>query len=106
MTLNFLDTSNWQGGYNPALTGADAVIVKATQGDWFVDGVCDSIIQQAKAAGLPWGFYHFADEGDAVKEAAFYIDNCRNYFNDGIPVLDWEGDQSVDWVNEFVEYVH
>lgn len=104
--INFLDTSNWQGGYNPALTGADAVIVKATQGNRFVDGYCDSIVQQAIAASMPWGFYHFADEGDAISEAAFYVDNCRNYFGQGIPVLDWEGDQSVDWVNAFVEQIH
>lgn len=104
--LNFLDTSNWQGGYNPALTGADAVIVKATEGTNFVDPYCDAIIQQAIAAGMPWGFYHFAGDGAATSEAAFYVDNCRNYFGQGIPVLDWEGNQSVAWVNAFVAYVH
>lgn len=104
--LNFLDTSNWQGGYNPALTGADAVVAKATEGTVFVDPYCDSIIQQAIGNGMPWGFYHFAGDGDATSEAAFYVDNCRNYFGQGIPVLDWEGDQGVDWVNAFVEYVH
>lgn len=104
--LNFLDTSNLQGGYNPALTGTDAVIVKATQGNWFVDGYCDSVVQQAIAAGMPWGFYHFADDADAIIEADFFVANCRNYFGKGIPVLDWEGDQSVTWVNAFVVCVH
>lgn len=104
--VNFLDTSNWQGGYSPALTGSDAVIVKATEGTEFVDPYCDSIIQQCKSAGLPWGFYHFAGDGDANSEASFYLDNCRNYFGRGIPVLDWEGNQSVGWVNTFVETVH
>ena len=104
--LNFLDTSNWQGGYNPALTGADAVIVKATEGPNFVDLYCDLIIQQAIASGMPWGFYHFAGDGDAISEAAFFVENCRNYFGHGIPVLDWEGNQSVDWVNEFVAEVY
>lgn len=104
--LKFLDTSNWQGGYNPALTGADAVIVKATEGTGYVDPYCDSIIQQAIASGMPWGFYHFAGDGDAISEATFYVDNSHNYFGQGIPVLDWEGNQGVDWVNAFVEYVH
>ena len=104
--LNFLDTSNWQGGYNPALTGADAVIIKATEGPNFVDLYCDLIIQQAIASGMPWGFYHFAGDGDAISEAAFFVENCRNYFGHGIPVLDWEGNQSVDWVNEFVAEVY
>lgn len=104
--LNFLDTSNWQGGYNPALTGADAVIVKATEGTGFVDPFCDAIIQQAMATGMPWGFYHFAGGGDAVAEAVHFINNCSGYFGSGIPVLDWEGNQGVDWVNAFVETVH
>lgn len=104
--LNFLDTSNWQGGYNPALTGADAVIVKATEGTGFVDSYCDPIIQQAMASGMPWGFYHFAGDGDAVAEAVHFINNCSNYFGSGIPVLDWEGNQGIDWVNRFVETVH
>lgn len=104
--LNFIDTSNWQGGYNPALTGADAVIVKATEGTGYVDPYCDSVIQQAMATGMPWGFYHFAGDDDAISEAVFLLDNCRNYFGQGIPVLDWEGNQGVEWVNAFVEYVH
>lgn len=104
--LNFLDTSNHQGGYNPALTGADAVIVKATEGTGFVDPYCDSIIQQAIAAGMPWGFYHFAGDGDEIEEATHFVQNTINYFEHGIPVLDWEGNQSVDWVNEFVAEVY
>lgn len=104
--LNFIDTSNHQGGYNPTLTGTDAVIVKATQGNWFVDGYCDSVIQQAIAVGIPWGFYHFAGSGDAIAEADFFLENCLNYFGQGIPVLDWEGNQSVVWVNAFVEHIH
>lgn len=104
--LNFIDTSNWQGGYNPALTGADAVIAKATEGTGFVDAFCDAIIQQAMASGMPWGFYHFAGDGDAVAEAVHFINNCSGYFGSGIPVLDWEGNQGVDWVNRFVDTVH
>ena len=104
--LSFLDTSNWQGGYNPALTGADAVIVKATEGADFVDPYCDSIVQQAVASGMPWGFYHFAGTCGAFEEASHFVHNCQGYFRKGIPVLDWEGSQSVGWVNAFVECVH
>lgn len=105
--LNFIDTSNWQGLYFPAITGADAVIVKATEGTNFVDPYCDQIVQQCKSAGLAWGFYHFASDNRwATEEAQYFVDNCRNYFGQGIPVLDWEGTQSVEWVNKFVEHVH
>lgn len=41
-----------------------------------------------------------------MKEAVHFIDNTSNYFGEGVPVLDWEGDQGVDWVNEFVRVVH
>ena len=104
--LNFLDTSNWQGGYNPALTGTDAVIVKATEGTNFVDPYCDNIVQQAISSDMPWGFYHVAGYGDAIEEATFFIQNTLSYFGHGIPVLDWEGNQSVEWVNEFVSEVY
>ena len=116
--LKVIDISNWQGGINlPALLpNIEGVICKATQGTGFVDPYCDGWIQQCINAGKPWGFYHFAGDGDATKEADFFIDNCWNYFHNGIPVLDWEGvydsdgnlifEQPVEWVNEFVERVH
>lgn len=104
--LNFLDTSNWQGGYNPALTGAGAIIVKATEGTNFIDPYCDQIVQSADIQSIPWGFYHFAGEGNPLQEADYFVDNCLNYFKYGIPVLDWEGNQDVEWVNCFVGRVH
>lgn len=116
--VRFIDISNWQGDINlPALLpDIDGVVCKATDGVTFVDPYCDGWVQQCKVAEKPWGFYHFAEDGDATKEADFFIDNCWNYFQNGIPVLDWEGvrdssgnivfEQPVEWVNEFVERVH
>lgn len=117
--INFIDISNNQGSVlalPSLLPNVEAVMCKATQGTWFVDQFCDSWIQQCKVAKKPWGFYHFAEDGDATNEADFFIDNCWNYFQKGIPVLDWEGvhdsdgnlifEQPVAWVNEFVERVH
>lgn len=116
--IRFIDISNWQGGIDlPALLPSiDGVLCKATQGTGFVDPYCDGWIQQCIITGKPWGFYHFAGDDDATEEADFFIDNCWNYFRNGIPVLDWEGvrdssgniifEQPVEWVNEFVERVH
>lgn len=54
---------------------------------------CDRAYQQAKAQGKKLGFYHYAREkgykGSAADEARFFIDSCRNYFGEAIPVLDW-----------------
>lgn len=106
--LKFIDISNWQGGMNldAVLTSIDGVVCKATEGTGYVDPYCDGFVQTAIAAGKSWGFYHFAGDGDASDEARFFMDNCEGYFGHGIPVLDWEGNQSVAWVNEFVNAVH
>lgn len=116
--MRFIDISNWQGGIDlpTLLPNIDGVVCKATDDATFVDPYCDGWVQQCINANKPWGFYHFAGDGDATKEADFFIDNCWNYFRNGIPMLDWEGvrdlsgnivfEQPVEWVNEFVERVH
>lgn len=104
--LNFIDISNWQAGFDPASAPVDGVIAKATEGTTYVDPYCDGFVQKAKNAGKLWGFYHFAGSGNATAEADFFVKNCKNYFGEGVPVLDWEGNQSVAWVNEFVKRVH
>lgn len=104
--LNFIDISNWQKGFDPSTAPVDGVIAKATEGLTFVDPYCDGFVQKAKASGKLWGFYHFAGNGNATAEADYFVENCRNYFGEGIPVLDWEGTQGVAWVNEFVRRVH
>lgn len=106
--LKFIDISNWQGGMDlpSVLPSIDGIIAKATEGTGYVDPYCDGFVSDAKTAGKLWGFYHFAGNGDATSEANFFMDNCSGYFGEGIPVLDWEGNQSVSWVNEFVNAVH
>lgn len=109
-----IDISNHQGAAGFSLAKItehmDFVIVKATGGTTFVDKYCDKFVQEAKTRNLLWGFYHFAHDtgqASATAEADFFIDNCINYFGEGIPVLDWERDScSVAWVNEFVKRVY
>lgn len=106
--FNFIDISNYQEGLElkNVAYAIDAVCVKATEGLWFVDWTCDKFVQQAQKLGLPFAFYHFATNEDPIAEANYFMANTHNYFGKGIPVLDWEGVQNVDWVNEFVEHVH
>ena len=106
--LRGIDISNWQGGMVGAkeFSQVDFVIVKATEGTDFVDAYCDGWVQELIGMGKLWGFYHFAGGGAPEAEARFFMDNTINYFGQGIPVLDWEGNQNVDWVNRFVKYVH
>ena len=104
--LRGIDISSHQGDIDLSPLGIDFVIVKATEGTGYVNPYCDPKVQQAKNLGLYWGFYHFAGVNGAVEEATYFINNCTDYFSQGIPVLDWEGEQSVDWVNTFVRTVH
>lgn len=106
--LRGIDISNWQAGLDAdaVFPNVDFVICKATEGVGFVDGYCDGWVQWCRRNGKPWGFYHFANGNAPANEAVHFIDNASNYFGEGVPVLDWEGDQSVEWVNEFVKIVH
>lgn len=111
--LTGIDVSNHQGDNGIDLASVldyyDFCIVKATGGTYFVDAYCDGFVEKCKAAGKKWGFYHFANDGvysSAYDEACFFVGNCSNYFGEGIPILDWEVDVPVSWVNEFVRTVH
>lgn len=106
--LNFIDISSYQATLNLVAVSSSiqGVIIKATQGTNYVNPYCDTHYQQAKKCGLLRGFYHFAGNNDPLAEAAFFYRNTLGYLKDGIPVLDWEGKQSVDWVNKFVRQFH
>ena len=106
--IKFIDISNHQKGMDlsKVLPSVGGVICKATEGIGFVDAYCDKFVQTCIKAGKPWGFYHFGRNNDPEAEADFYVDNTINYFGEGIPILDWEDGQSVDWVNSFVRRVH
>ena len=106
--LNFIDISSYQADLNLVAVSSSiqGVIVKATEGTSYVNPYCDRHYQQAKSANLLRGFYHFAGSGDPLAETAFFYRNVLGYLHDGIPVLDWEGNQTVDWVNQFVRQFH
>ena len=104
--LRGIDISSHQADIDLAPLPIDFVIVKATEGTGYVNPYCNPKVQQAKNLGLCWGFYHFAGTRGAVEEATYFINNCSGFFSEGIPVLDWEGEQTVEWVNAFVRTVH
>lgn len=108
MALNGIDVSNYQRGLDLSKVPCDFVICKATEGTSIVHDTCDTWVQQAKALGKKWGFYHFAAGGDAIAEADFFVKNCLNYFGEGIPVLDYEmyGRKGTAWVKMFLDRVY
>lgn len=105
--LRFIDISG-NNSLSPSdvKSSIDAVMIKATEGTTHVSSACDPDVQDARRSGIPWGFYHYARDNGAIAEADFFYRNCRNYFGEGIPCLDWEEGQSASWVNEFVRRIH
>lgn len=95
MSLNFIDISSYQSDINLdsvfAQNPLDGVIVKATEGMGYVNPYCDKWVQWLIRNNKPWGFYHYLNGHDPVAEAKRFIKDTINYFNDGVPALDFEG---------------
>lgn len=103
--LKGIDVSSWQGDIQVQNMPVDFVIAKATESINYVNPYCDAVIQRCISSGKLWGFYHYAQANDPIVEADYFISHTSNYFGTGIPILDWEENQSVDWVNAFVNRV-
>lgn len=97
MAMRGIDISHFQKGIDLAKVPCDFVIVKATQGTWYVSDSCDAQVQQAISLGKLLGFYHYVGGDGAEAEADFFVDNCSGYFGQGIPCIDWEEDQNAAW---------
>lgn len=109
MTLKGIDISHWQSGLCLDYLDVDFVIVKATEGVYYVDQSCDGFIQDAIRLGKLWGFYHYANNNEPELDARFFVDNTINYFGHGIPVLDIEDSEIDNWgdyANRFVNEVY
>lgn len=67
MTVLFPDVSGWQAGLS--LTGAPAVIAKASEGTTFIDPYYNNFKGQAAGLGIPFAAYHWLHRGNPVGEA-------------------------------------
>lgn len=96
MSLNFIDISSYQSDLNLesvfAQNPIDGVIVKATEGVSYVNPFCDKFVQWLIKNDKPWGFYHYLNSKDPVAEAKYFVQHTQNYFRDGLPCADYEGD--------------
>lgn len=111
MTLKVVDVSS-NNPVSAAITaGADACIVKATQGTYYVNPSCNAEYQLAKSHGLKLGVYHYGGGGDAIAEANFFYNNIKGYIHEAILGLDWEANQNANytdnnWCRRFVDRIH
>ncbi len=90
--LRTIDTSIWKADIVNTNVDIDALYTKATEGNYYVDSSCDSIVEWAKSRSKKWGVYHFGTNRitDAVTEANFFVDNCIGYVGQGLLILDNE----------------
>src|SRR5215471_5440604 len=107
-----VDLSHWDPADDYAKVKADGivgVIYKATEGQSYTDTTYVEQQHAAKAAGLKWGAYHFADASDVDGQV-------RNFMNFACPdpdelfCLDWEDNpsgsgkmsisQAKDWITQ------
>lgn len=108
MTMKGIDIAAWQKNLNLDSIEYDFVIIKGTQGTNYVNTFCDAFVQKAIKAGKLWGFYHFMNMDDPVKQADHFYQNCKNYFGKGIPVLDYEdgGRIGTDGAKKFLDRIY
>lgn len=90
MALNGIDISDYQRGIDLARVPFDFMICKATEGTSIIHTTCDGFVQHCRTHGKLWGFYHFLNREDPVKQADYFVKNCKSYFGEGVPVLDFE----------------
>lgn len=116
--LNGVDIASYQKDMDCSKIDADFVIIKATQGNTYVNPNCNRQYAQAKKAGKLLGLYHYATGIGAEVEAAFFVDNIRGYVKEAILCIDWEHNEKggknpvfnttgeVDYVYRFAKRVH
>lgn len=115
MGLNGADVASYQKGIKPALMATtDFIITKFTQGTWYVNPYAEAQYAAAKAAGKLLGAYHYAEGGDAKKEAQYFVKRLGARIGECILCLDWEGNQNptfrtgkdVEWCTAFCREVY
>lgn len=111
--LNGIDIASYQTGIDFAKVPADFVIIKATEGTGYVNPDCNRAYQNAKQNGKLLGLYHYANGGDPVKEADYFINSIANYVKSAVFVLDWEsgsnasfGKGDVAWCKKWLDRVY
>jgi lysozyme len=91
--------------------GVTAVIHKATEGTTMQDEKYHDRRQEAKAAGLLWGAYHFSSGADVAKQVGNFLSFAQPT-DDELISLDWEPsskagdpDMSVEQARAFVTLI-
>lgn len=110
--MNGIDISAWQRGINLSNVPCDFVIIKATEGTKYINGVCDSNCEDTIRLGKHLGLYHYAQGGNYKQEAEFFLSKINKYLGKALLILDWEsqnnsqfGKTDREWVKNWCDYI-
>ena len=87
-----VDVSSHQTGIDFSVVPADFVIVKVTEGTWYVNSAWRDQVASALANGKRLALYHFADDDPIDQQIEFFLAHAADYLG-RVPLwLDWEAD--------------
>lgn len=96
MSLIVVDISSNNPDYKPIIDGADAVIIKISEGLNYINPLANEQYAYAKSKNKLIGLYHFVvGSTTSVEQANFFYNSAQNYINDDptLLVFDWERPQ-------------
>lgn len=109
MSLNGIDVSSYQTGMEVGDVAGDFVIVKSTEGTNYANPALSGHVKQTLAADKKLGVYHFADVGDATKQADYFLSKVSSYVGKAMLILDYEAgavNQGVNWAKIWLNRVY
>ena len=87
-----VDVSSHQTGIDFSVVPADFVIVKVTEGTWYVNPAWRDQVASALTNGKRLGLYHFADDDDVSAQVEHFLGQVGGYASQYPLWLDWEAD--------------
>lgn len=88
--LNGIDVASYQGGINTEIIQADFIIVKATQGNTYINPYFREQIDGAIRGGKIVGLYHYATGIGVDAEVSHFLGTIKDYIGKAFLCLDWE----------------
>lgn len=101
-----IDVSSWQEGIDIASISnqCDFLIAKCTDGTYFKDEPFEQFMQNAYAANMLLGMYHYAENQSATTQAEYFYRHSSAWLGLALPVLDIEETSIPDWEDFCIEF--
>lgn len=98
--MNGIDIASYQDGIDLNKVDCDFVIIKATQGESYINPSFKSMLDNAKESGKLIGVYHYINGIGYKKEMEHFYKTIKKYIGNVIICLDWEEIQNSAWRDE------